>query len=192
MQKQKFNSKKVKENIEVFKISSKEDLKSVFDAYYVELCIFARKYVYRKDIAEELVQDVMVHLWEKKEDIDFYTSLKSYLYKATKNKAINYLKSMKENNGSLMCYDEESYNQFDEEHNRNELGILLQKAIQSLPRKCQTVFNLNKFGGLTYREISEDLNISEKTVENQMGNALKKIRNFMKDYGYFLIIIFLH
>lgn len=148
----------------------------LFREYYAALCGFAFRFVRTKDVSEELVQDVFVDLWENTDKISIKLSLKSYLYSAVKNKCLNFLKREKfekDFRESDLCkaYYEETKNIENE-----ALKLKLKSAILKLPDKCRAIFVLSKNEGLTYDEIADYLQVSKKTVENQMGIAFKKLR----------------
>ena len=130
-------------------------------------------------ISEEIVQDAFIYIWEKRENIQIKTSLKSYLFTTVRNKSINYIKNelpkqqLSENLSAASLFIN------DDEHEDQELKIKVQKAIDQLPMKCKQIFILSRYSGYTYKEISEELEISVKTVENQMGIAFQKLRLFL-------------
>jgi RNA polymerase sigma-70 factor (ECF subfamily) len=161
--------------------------------YYPELFKFCLKFVRRKEVAEELVQDVFLYIWEKRHALVINISLKSYLYSSVKHRSINYLK-LKYNQ---YTYDDEplgvlvaTHGNTDESLQYAELDQLIAQAVEALPDKCKIIFNLSRKGELTYREIAEQLHLSHKTVEGQMGIALKKIREYLQRYGIQLLIVF--
>jgi len=132
-----------------------------------------------KESAEDVVQHTFIQLWENRGKIEINNNLKSYLYITVKNNSINYLKSAK----TRKLYETEYHNNH---HDKMENGIDLNKfshklkeALQLLPEQCRVIYTLKNLEGLTYKEISEYLNISEKTVENQLSIALKKLRDML-------------
>lgn len=157
----------------------------VFKDYYERLCNYANTFVNDMDEAEEMVQSTFLALWEKRENIDIHTSVKSYLYQAVHNQSINKIKHYQvrqvhseyvKHHGDFGTYDS----------SQSILGEELEKqintAIESLPPQCQTVFKLSRFENLTYAEIAQQLDISVKTIENHMGKALRIMREQLKDY----------
>lgn len=151
---------------------------AVFRQFYTPLC----KTVYRisldKQATEDIVQDLFVKLWNTKDSVSINTSLKSYLYRAAINATFNYL----EKNKKLIALEaglehfEPASNTVDEQLAFKELQDLTEKALNALPPACRTVFVLSREEELSYKEIAEMLNISVKTVENQMIKALRIIR----------------
>lgn len=158
-------------------LKSEKTYRALFETYYNPLCNFAYRMLKDRDKAEDVVQDVFLQIWEKRSRITIDSSLQSYLFQATRNKVIEWIRKEK-----LFLEYEQS------ERIKEELADVDQEAekfmrleklytfIRQLPPKCQEVFILSKVNGLTYREIAEDLNISVKTVENQIGRALHLLR----------------
>ncbi len=172
----------------------KEAFRFFFEKYYTDLCNFVNIYLNDPITAEDIVQDIYVYFWDRKEDIHIETSIKSYLLKASKNKSLNYLRNEKirlniqEKLSEESCASYETVADADDDRRMQEI---IGKAVASLPEKCREIYILHKEKKLTYNEISEELGISVKTVENQMGIALKKLREFLKPYYEDLFILFL-
>jgi RNA polymerase sigma-70 factor (ECF subfamily) len=161
--------------------SEKFDL--LFNEYYTNLCRFALTYVDDQSVAEEIVQEVFIYLWEKKENIEIKSSVRSYLYMATKHAALRFKKA-----GTIRRKHEDNYAQkkeYTEEQDafdEKELTEMLNSAIDRLPEKCKAIFKLKYNEKLSYKEIAEKLNISPKTVDNQIGIAIKKITEILRPY----------
>jgi RNA polymerase sigma-70 factor (ECF subfamily) len=154
---------------------------SLFDRYYVSLCYFANRYLKDIDSSRSLVQQLFVDIWEKREDIFIDRSIRAYLFMATKNRAIDFLRLTK---NRVYSFDSENdllqipfYDQVEEA----ELSDLINSCINQMPDRCREVFMLSRHEGLKYTEIALKLNISVKTVEMQMGIALQKLRGLVKN-----------
>lgn len=160
----------------------KSVLQYLFDTYYDDLCKYAIKIVSKGEVAEEIVQDVFIYLWEKRKTIEIESSVKYYILRAVKNKCINFLKSKYARQTFDDAIDEgvnlSNCNTYDE-MNYKELSAIANDAIESLPERCALVFKLSRNAELSYKEIAEKLEISIKTVENQMTTALKRIREYL-------------
>lgn len=154
----------------------------LYDRYYPSLCLFANKYLGDLDLSRSLVQELFVDLWLKREKLTVsHDSVKYYLFKAVGNRSINYLRELKKA-VSLSAVPEYRLNSpFEDKLEEAELNARLNRAISELPEKCREVFLLCRFEGLKYGQVAEKLNISVKTVEMQMGIALKKIRDKLSD-----------
>ncbi len=155
----------------------------VFKKYYKELYRFAFTYVRNGTIAEEMTQEIFLYIWEKRQKIKIHTTLKTYLYSAIKNKCLNYIKLELPKQQSMTDVSEVmlsvSGERFDEGENER-LKQYIQTAVDALPKKCRKIFMLSRNAGLTYEEIADELDLSKKTVENQMGIALKKLRESLE------------
>jgi len=165
---------------------SEEAFKTLFLHFYKPLTNFSYSLTKSEEAAEEIYSDVMLKLWDLGIALQNINNLKSYLYRAIKNASLNYLekyhklKSIDLDSISveiLPLHDSES------EILANEFNRFAMIAVQSLPPKCQIVYKLIKEDGLSYKDVSEILNISVNTVEGHMVNALKKLH---KSLGIFL------
>lgn len=162
---------------------------SFFRKNYADIVRYAHKFVRDKLIAEEIAQEVFMYLWEKRAVINVQSSLKSYLYSATKNRSINYLKLELPKIQAQMDISEFEIgiqSEYVEKDRSKFIEKAVKAAIDELPKKCREIFVLSRNAGLTYDEIAEDLDLSKKTVENQMGIALKKLRDSLRPVMEFL------
>jgi RNA polymerase sigma-70 factor (ECF subfamily) len=142
------------------------------------------------DESEEIVQLVFVQLWEKREKIHISTSLKSYLYKSVYHSALNTIKHQKIKEEYLhMKQSQIQENEIQSNQSLKELETRIEKALNTLPEQCKLIFSMSRFEDLKYREIADVLNISIKTVENQMGKALKLMRHNLSDFLTILLVI---
>ncbi|MBI9053010.1 MAG: RNA polymerase sigma-70 factor [Bacteroidales bacterium] len=162
------------------------EFESLFREYYERLCAFGSKYVNNIEQAEEVVQDTFYNIWKNRATLNIKTSLKSYLYTAVKNNCLQVLRTrsldVKYENYYKSHYSNESISPVDE-LNAKELSKVIDKALNSLPEKCRMIFKMSRNEGLKYHEIAEKLEISIKTVEANMGKALKHFRMYLKEYA---------
>jgi RNA polymerase sigma-70 factor (family 1) len=156
-----------------------------FNQYYSGMCVFGNKFMKNPHLTEEIVQDVFLKFWRGRKAIDINTSIKSYLFASVKNQCIDVLKHRKVSNEyiekmikSLPGSKNETWDTFVE----SELYELLVKAVEKLPPECQKIFRDSRFKHLPNKEIALKLELSIKTVENQLTKALKIIKNELKDY----------
>jgi RNA polymerase sigma-70 factor (ECF subfamily) len=142
------------------------------------------------DESEEIVQLVFVQLWEKREKIQISSSLKSYLYKSVYHSALNSLKHQKIKEEYVhMKQSEIQESELQSEQSLKELETRIEKALNTLPEQCKLIFSMSRFEELKYREIADILNISIKTVENQMGKALRLMRHNLSDFLTLLLLV---
>ncbi|MBK6640598.1 MAG: RNA polymerase sigma-70 factor [Bacteroidetes bacterium] len=167
------------------KKSDKQVFEQLFRSCYAPLCIYAAGIVSDKDEAEDIVQQTMITFWEKRETIEISTSVKSYLYRAVHNQALNKIRHDKVR--QVYSKDVQSAGEQESEAAsgkilQQEMQTKIAEAINQLPDQCRTVFQLSRFENLKYLEIANHLGISVKTVENHMGKALRLMRISLKDY----------
>lgn len=168
--------------------------RDIYDLYYEPLCKFLLLYTKDASIVEDVVQEVFLTLWQNRSAVEI-NYIKTYLFQGAKNKMLNYLRD--EKNRSVLLerwFEEQVHSGFSEteKYDTDKLLIIVEKAIESLPQKCKEIFMLNKVENLPYKKIAEIKNISPKTVENQIGIALKKIREFLSsNITLFLLKLFL-
>ena len=173
-------------------ISTKSEFEELFRTHYSNLCAYANKYVEDIDASEELVQEVFFKLWNKREDIEITSSMQSYLYRAVRNSSLNLIKHIKireeykEHNEREMTYSESN---FDDDVVATELEEKIRNTIDELPKERKKIFIMSRYDGYKYREIAEKLGISIKTVENQMGKAIKYMRENLSDYITVIIVV---
>lgn len=164
----------------------------LYNEQYKPLCYFAQRFVFDLDTAREIVQDVFVRIWEKRDSLPVEIPLKNYLFTSVRNKCLDYLKHLKiESEFEKMRIKEVqesdtlSLNPVEDPLDglvTEELENAIKGAIEDLPDKCREIFELSRYKGLKYREIAVALNISVKTVETQMSRALKSLREKLSNF----------
>lgn len=167
----------------------------IFKLYYGPLLNYAGRILKDTELANDLVQETFCYFYENREKLNVSTSLKSYLYKAVYNNCLDQLKHLKVENNYMNEKLQDFY--FSKVIQKPEAELALQneelskavwEAIDKLPERCREIFVLSKIKGYTNKQISEQLNISIKTVEAQMSTAFAKLR---KELGWLLSMIFL-
>jgi RNA polymerase sigma-70 factor, ECF subfamily len=164
----------------------------LFKTYYKPLCNYAYTFIPDKDEAEEIVQSTFLSVWEKKTSLQIQTAVKPYLYAMVRNACLNVIKHEKikqKHVAEELAIGQEGYESIAQTVYSSELEKQIQKALEKLPEQCRLVFKLSRFEELKYAEIAGQLNISIKTVENQMGKALKIMREQLKDYLPILLVL---
>jgi RNA polymerase sigma-70 factor (ECF subfamily) len=146
------------------------------------------------DDAEEIVQQVFVNFWEQRENIDIENSARAYLFRSVRNACLNKKKHIKIRE-QYKEHNEMEINSnavdLDKILNASELDTRIRKAIDQLPPERRKIFIMSRYDEKKYQEIANELNISIKTVENQIGSALKFLRKELIDYLTILILLFL-
>jgi len=148
-----------------------------FDHFYPGLCFYADKFLHDQDESRSLVQQVFVDLWIKRNKLVIQQSPKSYLFTTVRNYALDYLKHKVVETKYLRKVQPDSVSIDSDLIEEAELNARINSAIEALPAKCREIFTLCRFEELRYSEIAQKLGISIKTVEMQMGIALKKLRS---------------
>lgn len=171
--------------------SGEQAFRTFFETHYPVMVGFAMNYVVDKDQAEELVQEVFVNVWSKAGTIRIKSSPRAFLYTATRNACLNFLKHQKVEQAYIGQAIQDAGSHGDQVE-YEELVVRLKHALEKVPEKCREIFEMNRFEGKRYKEIAEELNLSLKTVENQMGKALKILRRELGDYLILLILIWWH
>ena len=177
------------------------DFEQIYLSYFSKMKRFAREYVLSDEDAENIVQDVFLDFWEKKELLPLPINILAYLFTSIKNRCIDFLRhkivqkeiedKMQEEYRLTLQIKYYSLGELDEGiFETDDVEQLLSKAMNSLPERCREIFLKSKLEGKKQKEIAEEMNISINTVETQMGIAYKKLRNELKDY--FPLFIFLY
>ena len=172
------------EILDLLRNNSDQAVEVLFKTHYTYLCKVAYRIIPEANTVEDLVQDVFMEIWRKKDDLNINTSIKAYLRKSVVNKALNHIRSqkMKFDEDERALEEHDSRQNISENLEAGELQKIINNAIESLPEKCRIVFSLSRFEELSYQEISEKLNISKKTVENQISKALRILRKEVNPY----------
>lgn len=171
----------------------KSAFEALFNQHFTGLVAFARKFIKDQDSSTEIVHDVFVNLWNKRETMDPEKNLKSYLFTSVHNRCLNYIRDNKKfdrNNEDLGAAEDIGGADASELMEAAELDAKIQAAIRQLPGKCAEIFILNRFEGKKYREIADQLGIAQKTVEAQMSKALKLMRGALEQYLHLFIVLF--
>lgn len=176
-----------------FKIDDESAFEQLFRAYYPRLCAFAGTLLEDCVEAEEVVQTMFCRLWEQRTSLEVTSSVQAYLFRAVRNASLNQIKKTKIRDAyKVMNLDNLNQNpEFQPDRTtESALSQRIEKAIADLPEQCRLVFKLSRFEEMKYKEIAEYLNISIKTVENQMGKALKRLRLDLVDFLCFVMVFF--
>lgn len=166
----------------------------VFKTHFKRLHAYAFTILRDEVEAEEIVQQVFFKLWERNENLSLSGSVSSYLYRAVHNESLNYIKHQKVRSNHQLHVAYSMKNEVEHPAKKVMAGELEKKihtALNELPEQCRTIFQMSRFDELKYREIADKLGISVKTVENQMGKALKLLREKLVDFLIF-ILLFIH
>ncbi len=170
--------------LERLKQNDRGALQLLFKQQYPNVCGVIRRYISDPGLMEDLAQEVFVRFWEKRQQIQIDSNLPAYLRRMAVNEAIGHLRKK-----TRFAPDELPTHlpghlaaPADQQLLADDLRSAVNKAVDGLPPRCRMVFQLSRFEELSYAEIAERLDISIKTVENQMGKALKVLRSELSSY----------
>ena len=176
-----------------------EAFEKIYCTYYNILYAYILEILENRLFVEDVIEDVFVTIWEKRETFSLEVSFKSYLLRAARNASLDFIrkKNVRENykNKIEQKYRIESgYELFNvlesDSFQQKELKESIDNAIAALPRKCRKVFKLSRYFKLKNKEIAHRLNISENTVEKHMGTALSKLREMLSKHYDFLVLFY--
>lgn len=164
----------------------------IFNEYYRRLFYYAREYVIDVEIAREFVQEAFLKLWENRATLNERTNFEAFLFTILRNDCLNYLKQVavkkRYNKFSQQTIFELQLNYEALKDKTSELLFFeelrkeIDNAIEELPPKCREIFMMSRYNEMKYKEIAVKLKISVKTVENQISEALKRLRQTIKKY----------
>lgn len=162
-----------------------QEYELLFREFYQPLLAYAISIVKSDANAEEIVQDIFFALWKNKKTIEINSSISGYLYKSVYNNCLQLLK--KEKRRLNYQQDKRNWNLYEslnpgEILQYKDLYKRINKVIEELPENCKTIFKLNRFQGLKYSEIAQEMKISIKTVEANMTKALKHLKRHIDEY----------
>ncbi len=174
----------------VFQTDVKKGYDLLFRHYYTPLCSHAVRYVYSKEVAEDIVSEAFLSFWKKAVHEHITTSFRAYLFVSVRNKCFNYLKWELRNEVAEELEDAtlaSVHMQPDRLMEFDELYMKIERIIAGFPPQNQKVFMMSRFGGKSYQEIADKLQISKKAVEAHISKALVELRKALKSYHLAII-----
>jgi RNA polymerase sigma-70 factor (ECF subfamily) len=182
------------ELIQKIKSGDEVAFEKLFRLFYQPLCSYAHSFISDMDVAEEIVQDILVKLWQKRETLNLEHAIRPYLYRSVQNRCLNHFRHesiKKEHQRYSIAVQDDAYEATSSRVTLKELQEKLNEGIAILPPACREVFRLSRNEGLSYKEIADVLQISAKTVENQIGKALKILRIHLSDFLIYIVYFYL-
>jgi len=162
----------------------KKEFETLFRSSYTSLVRYAQTIIKDYDSSEEIVQELFFRLWQDKEGLQIESSLKGYLFRSVHNRCLHYIEHLKvvdRHAGEMLATFNETVEPVTETIYYNELQEKVAKVLAQLPEKCGIIFRMSRFDGMKYNEIAEKLSVSMKTVEANMGRALKEFRKALAE-----------
>ena len=176
----------------------KEVFRILFTEYYYKLFVYAKSYVEDSEVAEDIVQDIFFHLWEKHREVEISSSLSSYLFRSVHNRSIQYLRHKKvvagyEERHSMKIKEAEilynSSNDFSLSYvHLNEIQEIIRQTIEKMPPKTREIFRLSREAAKSNQTIATSMNMTIKSVEYHITKALKILYSALKDYVATIIL----
>ena len=167
--------------LEQLKSGDRRAFTLLFDYYYTGLVVFADRYMHDLELSEDIVQSVFVRLWENRQSIQS-SSIRYYLSSAVKNNCIDLIRKKETQEKYVRRQLSGNVDSGADFWAESELEQMIEKSIANLPPRCAEIFRMSRFDGLKTHEIAEKLQLSNRTVETQISNALKVLRKDLKDY----------
>lgn len=176
-------------DIQSLRKGEKKAYEAIYNEFFGVLFHLCLHYLYDEKVAEEMVQDTFMKLWEIRETLNDQINLRNFLYTITKNNCLNYLRNQKVSIKHLqnikyteMQFNDEALEKLGNYFQFEELRVKIEEAIHKLPPEIVETFRLSRFEELSYREIADRQGISIKTVEARISKALRILRVELKDY----------
>lgn len=166
----------------------------LYDAYRSDIYAYSMSFLKRKEYAEEIVQEVFMKVWIHREKLDPNRSFKSYLFTIARNLTFNFLRKAANDRhmmAEVFYFRKYSFNPVDRKINEEAFERMKQEAVTLLPPRRKRIFEMSRFEGKSYEEISKELDISISTVKNQMSKALETMREYMRVHGDITIPIYI-
>ena len=182
--------------IDALKKQDKKRFEVFYKKYYRPLFTVAYRYVGNTEIAEEIVHDVFITIWNKADQLNIQSSMKSYLFRSIVNSSLNHIKKEKTKSEKQSAYEiavGQELDNVEDETNEAEEKLLkgLEDALELLPDKCKQVMYLSRFGKLKQQDIADQMEISIKTVKNHLTYGFKKLREHLEKHQQLTIWVML-
>jgi len=171
------------------RLGTPDSYEALYRKYYVPLCAFCAKYVKDDGVAEEIIQSLIIKIWEKRDQLNIPDELKLYLFKSAYNNCLSHLKKIgKRTFDDIVEIEDRIDSGLSHSIESIELALKIERSKEKLPDQTVKIFEMSRDHALTYPEIAEELNLSVKTVEYHMSKALKFFRIELQEFFTTLIL----
>lgn len=158
------------------KKSDQKAFNTLFEVLWEPMYSYACSILMNDSLAQDIVQEIWIDYWQKRQDLDV-KFLKSYLYKSIRNRCYNHLRDQKFNKIQLEVANSVSIDsEVDQSYDVIELATKINSVVSNLPKRCQLIFRLSRVNNINNKEIANKLDISQRSVENQISFALRQLR----------------
>ncbi len=178
--------------MEAIKNGNKEVFGQIYDQFAQELLLFINRFVKNKQVSEDILQEILTSLWNRRETINIEGSLRNYLFASAKYAVLSYIRSEKVRQKYAdhfhLFLAQHSWNQTSELADLNDLHSIISLTMENLAPKCKQAFYLSRFQHKSIQEISQEMGISTRTVENYITTAIKTIKQALQHYAWLLLL----
>ena len=163
--------------------------KELFLEFYPAMCVFAMRYITEEETVRDIVQDIFFNIWKNRKNIDITTSFRNFLITSVRNSCTDYLRKQKVENRYMEKISLSDIHASPEEvYTLKELETAIDEALAKLPSNVREAFEMNRYKGMTYAAIADEMKVSPKTIEAYISKALKVLRIELQDYMPFLLL----
>lgn len=157
--------------------------KELFFEFYPSLCVFAGRYISSSETCEDIVQEVFLNIWKNRKVLNIHSSFRNFLVTSVRNRCTDYLRKESSHTKYLENFSDSYSTEIpDQIYTIKELEEMIQVALGKLPKNIQLAFKMSRSEQMTYNEIAAEMNLSIKTIERYISQALKVLREELKDY----------
>src|SRR5690606_3100433 len=178
--------------LESIKNGDKEIFGKIYDQFAGDLLLFINGFVKNKEVSEDILQEILVSLWNRRDSINLEGTLRNYLFASAKYAVLSYIRSEKIRKKYAdhfhLFLANHSWNQTSELADLNDLHTIISMTMENLAPKCKQAFFLSRFQHKTIQEIADEMGISTRTVENYITTAIKTIRQALQNYSWLLLL----
>lgn len=167
---------------------NEEALKYIYEKYWQRMFMSAYQILKDREACEDIIQEIFIQLWQRRESITITSSLAAYLFAATKYQVFHHIRKSADRPALFEGLEDRFLSEApDIPFYAKELQQMINAAVDSLPEKCREIYKLSREQQLSYKAIAGQLQISTKTVENQISIALRKLREALGDFMLFVL-----
>ncbi|WP_207424395.1 RNA polymerase sigma-70 factor [Desertivirga brevis] len=180
---------------ELVKLDNKQAFDELYNRHWEKLFLYLVRVIKDQEETKDILQEVFVSLWNRRLELDNIESISAYLFSSVRFKGLNYLQRESKKSfiiDALLIQSEQEDNSLDSIQAVRDINSLLDKTIEKLPSKMQQVFILSRKEQLSYKEIAQQLSISDKTVKKQISNALKIFRLSLQREKLISLLLFIN
>lgn len=177
---------------EALKQGDEKAFEQLYDRYWEKLLSAAFYRVHDLEVAKELVQDIFANLWRRRTQTHLSSSFTAYIHTAMRYSVLDHIRQLKRSEKYVIAIKESLAEETSQTHDTvayREFANVLDAEVNKLPQRCRQVFHLSRFEACTTKEIAEHMQISPKTVENQLTKALRLLRSNLREYSPYLYLV---